>query len=67
MTQEQYIINRVPRASTGDSVLRPHRKANIVELGKFFRNILEACSRLGVSRQHYYDIKGTLKEENFNF
>ena len=48
MTQQQYIINR---------------KTNIVELGKVLGNISEACRRLGVSRQHYYDIKGTLEEE----
>ena len=51
MTQEQYIINR---------------KTNIVELGKVLGNISEACRRLGVSRQHYYDIKGTLKEEGLS-
>ena len=42
MTQRQYIINR---------------KLNILELGKTLGNISEACRRLGVSRQHYYDIK----------
>ena len=48
MTQQQYIINR---------------KTNIVELGKTLGNISEACRKLGVSRQHYYDIKGTIAEE----
>ena len=48
MTHQQYIINR---------------KTNIVELGKVLGNISEACRKLGVSRQHYYDIKGTIEEE----
>jgi transposase InsO family protein len=48
MTQQQYIINR---------------KTNIVELGKTLGNISEACRNLGVSRRHYYDIKGTIEEE----
>ena len=48
MTQNQYII---------------HRKLNIVDLGKTLGNISEACRSLGVSRQHYYDIKALLEEE----
>jgi len=48
MTQRQYIINR---------------KLNIVELGKTLGNISEACRRLGVSRQHYYDIREAIQEE----
>lgn len=48
MTQEQYIINR---------------KVNIVELGQMLGNISDACRKLGVSRQHYYDIKQALKED----
>jgi transposase len=48
MTQGQYIINR---------------KLNIMELGKALGNISEACRKLGVSRQHYYDIKGAIEEE----
>ena len=48
MTQNQYIINR---------------KLNIVELGKTLGNISEACRKLGVSRQHYYDIKRAIDEE----
>jgi transposase InsO family protein len=48
MTQRQYIINR---------------KLNILELGKTLGNISEACRRLGVSRQHYYDIKDAIQEE----
>lgn len=51
MTQQQYIINR---------------KTNIVELGKTLGNISEACRKLGVSRQHYYDIKGTIEEEGLD-
>ena len=42
MTQQQYIINR---------------KLNILELGETLGNISLACRRLGVSRQHYYDIR----------
>lgn len=48
MTQSQYIINR---------------KLNIVELGRRLGNISEACRKLGVSRQHYYDIKRAIAEE----
>jgi transposase len=48
MTQAQYIINR---------------KLNIVELGESLGNISEACRRLGVSRQHYYDIKQAIEQE----
>jgi transposase InsO family protein len=48
MTQQQYIINR---------------KLSILELGCTLGNISEACRRLGVSRQHFYDIKQTIDEE----
>jgi transposase InsO family protein len=48
MTQQQYIINR---------------KLSILELGSTLGNISEACRRLGVSRQHFYDIKQTIDEE----
>lgn len=48
MTQQQYII---------------HRKMNIVQLAEQLGNISEACRKLGVSRQHYYDIKAALQEE----
>lgn len=48
MTQKQYIINR---------------KLSILELGSTLGNISEACRRLGVSRQHFYDIKQTIDEE----
>ena len=48
MTQKQYIIER---------------KLNIVDFGKTLGNISEACRKLGVSRQHYYDIKKALEEE----
>lgn len=48
MTQQQYIIKR---------------KLNIVELAGQLGNISEACRRLGVSRQHFYDIKSALEEE----
>jgi len=48
MTQDQYIIRR---------------KLNILELGQTLGNISEACRKLGVSRQHHYDIKSALEEE----
>ncbi|HHN64268.1 MAG TPA: helix-turn-helix domain-containing protein, partial [Nitrospirae bacterium] len=48
MTQQQYIIRR---------------KLNIIELAEQLGNISEACRKLGVSRQHYYDIKKALEEE----
>lgn len=48
MTQQQYIIKR---------------KLNILDLSAQLGNISEACRRLGVSRQHYYDIKAALEEE----
>ena len=48
MTQQQYIISR---------------KLNILELGQVLGNISEACRKLGVSRQHYYDIKRAIEEE----
>jgi hypothetical protein len=48
MTQQQYIINR---------------KLNILELSTQLGNISEACRKLGVSRQHYYDIRTAIQEE----
>lgn len=48
MTHSQYLIRR---------------KVNIVELGQTLGNISEACRKLGVSRQHYYDIKTAIEEE----
>jgi transposase InsO family protein len=48
MTRDQYIIRR---------------KLNIVELGETLGNISEACRRLNISRQHYYDIKRVVEEE----
>lgn len=48
MTQQQYIIKR---------------KLNIVDLAGQLGNISEACRRLGISRQHYYDIREALEEE----
>ncbi len=51
MTQAQYIINR---------------KLNLVELGEKLGNISEACRKLGVSRQHFYDIKSTIREEGID-
>lgn len=48
MTQKQYIIQR---------------KLNYLDLAKTLGNISEAGRRLGLSRQHYYDVKQTLLEE----
>lgn len=48
MTNEQYIIQR---------------KLNIFELGSTLGNISDACRKLGVSRQHYYDIKQAIVED----
>lgn len=48
MTHTQYIIRR---------------KLNIVELGQVLNNVSEACRKLGISRQHYYDIRKAIEEE----
>jgi transposase InsO family protein/transposase len=42
------------------------RKVNILELGEKLGNISEACRKLGVSRQHFYDIKATIQEEGID-
>ena len=39
------------------------RKLNIVDLAATLGNISDACRKLGVSRQHYYDIKGAIQED----
>ena len=36
---------------------------NVVELAQTLGNISEACRNLGVSRQHYYDIKAAINED----
>lgn len=51
MTQRQYIINR---------------KLNIIELAEKLGNISEASRRLGVSRQHFYDLKGAVEEHGID-
>ncbi|NJL24693.1 MAG: IS481 family transposase [Calothrix sp. SM1_5_4] len=51
MTQSQYIIRR---------------KMNVVELAQTLGNISEACRNLGVSRQHYYDIKSAITEDGID-
>lgn len=48
MTQQQYLIRR---------------KLNLVELAQTLGNISEACRKLNVSRQHFYDVKKALAEE----
>lgn len=51
MTQRQYIINR---------------KLNIIELAEKLGNISEASRRLGVSRQHFYDLKAAVEEHGID-
>jgi transposase InsO family protein len=51
MTQQQYIINR---------------KLSILDLGRTLGNISDACRKLGVSRQHYYDIRKAIDEEGLD-
>lgn len=48
MTQQQYLIRR---------------KLNLMELAQTLGSISEACRRLNVSRQHFYDVKKALKDE----
>ncbi len=48
MTQQQYIIQR---------------KLSVIDLAETLGNISEACRRLNVSRQHYYDIKTAIRED----
>lgn len=48
MTQQQYVINR---------------KLNILDLGSTLNNVSLACKNLGVSRQHFYDIKQAITED----
>jgi transposase InsO family protein len=48
MTREQYLINR---------------KVNILDLGHQLGNISDACRKLGISRQHFYDIRKAVEEE----
>lgn len=51
MTEQQYLIKR---------------KLNVVDFADQMKNISEACRRLGVSRQHYYDIKSAIKEDGID-
>ena len=48
MTTKEYLIQR---------------KLNVLDFADQMKNITEACRKMGVSRQHYYDIKNTLAEE----
>ena len=48
MTTKEYLISR---------------KLNVLDFADQMKNISEACRKMGVSRQHYYDIKNTLAEE----
>jgi transposase InsO family protein len=47
-----------------DYIIR--RKLNIVDLGRTLHNISDACRKLGVSRQHYYDVKKAIEEEGLD-
>lgn len=47
-----------------DYIIR--RKLNIVDLGRTLNNISDACRKLGVSRQHYYDVKKAIEEEGLD-
>ncbi len=46
MTQQQYII----------------KKLNILDFAEQLGNISEACRKLGVNREHYYNIRGAIEE-----
>ena len=48
MTQQQYVIKR---------------KLSLVELAQTLGSVSEACRKLNVSRQHFYDVKKALAEE----
>jgi len=48
MTRAQYLIKR---------------KMNVLDLGRELGNISDACRKLGISRQHYYDIRKAVEEE----
>ena len=50
MNTSQYIIDR---------------KVNMIELAEKLGNISEACRKLGISRQHFYDIKKALDEDGY--
>lgn len=47
MTTQQYLINR---------------KINMLDLASTLGNISEACRKLGVTRQHFYDVKQVVEE-----
>ena len=42
------------------------RKVNMIELAEKLGNISEACRKLGISRQHFYDIKKALEEDGYD-
>ena len=48
MTRDMYVIKR---------------KLNVLDLGRELGNISDACRKLGISRQHYYDIRKAVSEE----
>jgi len=48
MTRAQYLIKR---------------KMNVLDLGRELGNISDACRKLGISRQHYYDIRKAVEDD----
>ncbi len=39
-----------------------HSKLNLLDLAEYLKNVSEACRVMGVSRQHFYDIKQAFEE-----
>jgi hypothetical protein len=39
-----------------------HRKLSLLDLAEYLKNVSEACRVMGVSRQHFYDIKQAFEE-----
>ena len=39
-----------------------HRKQSLLELAEYLKNVSVACRVMGVSRQHFYDIKQAYEE-----
>lgn len=37
-------------------------KMSLLDLAEYLKNVSEACRLMGVSRQHFYDIKKTYQE-----
>ena len=41
---------------------RVARRLSILELGEYLKNVSEACRVMGVSRQHFYELKHSYEE-----